>query len=79
MLTDREERARVSAAEQRISEPLRFQAVSAAVSAAVPVVSAAVPALVAVVRGILARRPRGVVQGRESLSCQPTPPPVPPR
>lgn len=75
MLTDREERARVSAVEQRISEPLRFPAVAAAV----PVVSAAVPALAAAVRGILARRPRGSVQGRESLSCQPTPPPVPPR
>ncbi|MER5778612.1 hypothetical protein ABT144_30885 [Streptomyces sp. NPDC002039] len=86
MLTDREERARANAVEQRISEPLRFPILSDAVSAAVPVVSAAVPAVAAAVRGIpaavrgiLTRRPRGAVQGRESLSCQPTPPPAPPR
>lgn len=78
MLTDREERARVSAVEQRISEPLRFPTPSAALSVAARVVSAAVPAVAAAVRGILARRPRGAVRGRESLPCQPTPSPVPP-
>ncbi|MFJ9076103.1 hypothetical protein ACIRO3_12720 [Streptomyces sp. NPDC102278] len=61
MQTDRDERARVSAAEQRISEPLNLSAVADAV------------------RWILARRPRGRVQERESLSCLTTRPTAPPR
>ncbi|MFF1558226.1 hypothetical protein [Streptomyces sp. NPDC058279] len=68
MLTDRDERALAAAAEQRISEPLRLAAVASA--------------LRALGRFLLSRfgrdgfgpgRPRGSAQGRESLTCQPTP------
>ncbi|MET9323032.1 hypothetical protein ABZX75_22955 [Streptomyces sp. NPDC003038] len=67
MLTDRDERALVAAAENRISEPLRRGA--AAVS-----VRNALAGLARLVR--LARRTRltrGSAQERESMACQPTP------
>ncbi|WP_329199538.1 MULTISPECIES: hypothetical protein [unclassified Streptomyces] len=81
LLTDRDERALLAAAEQRISEPLRF--------------AAAVRALRRFARGgkgprriaqgtkeprrFAPGRPRGSAEGRQSLSCRPTPrtPPEP--
>ncbi|WP_328928520.1 hypothetical protein OG429_30880 [Streptomyces sp. NBC_00190] len=57
MLTDRDERALLAAAENRISEPLRIGAALAAVRGALT-------------RG---RRPVAPAQERESVACHPTP------
>ncbi|MCJ1679996.1 hypothetical protein MTF65_22145 [Streptomyces sp. APSN-46.1] len=66
MLTDRDERALLAAAENRISEPLRIGAALAAVRRAL----ARRPA-----RAADGREPHGREQdGRESVSCQQQPP-----
>ncbi|MEU3774969.1 hypothetical protein AB0F11_17505 [Streptomyces sp. NPDC032472] len=58
LLTDRDERALVAAAENRIGEPLRLGAAQAAVRRAL--------------HRILVRRSPAPEEARESLSCQPT-------
>ncbi|MFI8345731.1 hypothetical protein ACIF8W_37565 [Streptomyces sp. NPDC085639] len=65
MLTDRDERALLSAAENRIGRPLRM---------ARPL---RIGAALASVRDTLARRSPGRVQERESVACQPTTPHTP--
>ncbi|MFI9062738.1 hypothetical protein ACIGQE_12770 [Streptomyces sp. NPDC053429] len=82
LLTDRDERALLAAAEQRISAPLRFSAVVRALRRFAPGRSSS-PDRSESRRSAPGRfapgRPRGAAQGRESLSCQPTPrtPPEP--
>ncbi|OKI61945.1 hypothetical protein [Streptomyces sp. MJM1172] len=74
MLTDREERALLAAAENRIREPLRFGAAAAAAKAAVRRALAALRPT---------RRPVAAPAGaRESVTCQqqahpPLPAPLP--
>ncbi|MFI5638475.1 hypothetical protein ACIA8H_13770 [Streptomyces goshikiensis] len=78
MLTDREERALLAAAENRIREPLRFGAGTAAAAAAA---KAAVRRALAAVRP--SRRPVAApADARESVTCQqqahpPLPAPLP--
>ncbi|MFI5831299.1 hypothetical protein ACIA6C_29270 [Streptomyces sp. NPDC051578] len=77
LLTDRDERALLAAAEQRISAPLRFSAVVRALRRFAPGRSSSPDRSSS--RRFAPGRPRGAAQGRESLSCQPTPrtPPEP--
>lgn len=60
MLTDRDERALLAAAENRIAEPLRIGAALAAVRRSLT-------------RRTRARRTGGSPQERESVACHPTP------